>query len=85
MRARAHAKKKTDDRYFFVRFLVTYDIKDSSTPIMFEKTFAFLTFRWQKCIMSSVFILAFWGILGPGSLETHCKDPFHQQTTRFLL
>ena len=77
MQARAHAKKKTDDRYFFVSFMVTYDTKDSSTAIKFEKIFSFLTFRWQKRIKSSMFILTFWGILGPGSSETHCKDPCH--------
>ena len=74
--AKQKKKKQTIDN-FFVSFIVTYDTKDSSTPIMFEKTFAFLTFRWQKRIKSSVFILTFWGILGPGSSETHCKDPCH--------
>ena len=79
MQARAHAKKKKKQTIdtFSVSFIVTYDTKDSSTAIRFEKAFAFLTFRWQKRIKSSVFILTFWGILGPGSSETHCKDPCH--------
>ena len=80
MQARARAKKiiikKTDDRYFFVSFKVTYDTNDSSTPIMFENIFAFPTFRWQKRIKNYVFSFAFWGILGPGSLETHYKTLF---------
>ena len=81
MQARARAKKKiiiikNRRSIFFVSFKATYDTKDSSTPIMFENIFAFPTFRWQKRIKNSVFILAFWGILGPGSLETHYKTLF---------
>ena len=65
MQARVRAKKKKKQKknqtidIFLEVFIVTYDTKDSSTPIMFEKIFAFLTFLWQKRIKNSVFILAF--------------------------
>ena len=41
-------KKRTDDRYFLVSFIVTYNTEDSSTPIMFEKTFVPLPFAGKN-------------------------------------